>query len=132
MEVLEFMKTMQKICASHLTCENCEFKKIPGQCNLTGRNADLKAIIETVMRWEEDHKYDVTPSDIDELKGNLVKLENRFTEVIEKIDELIDDAGECQFGLCDSTRKSARESYDRAKQLIENYHSMMDEAEVGL
>ena len=123
MEALEFAKTMRKICA---------FKKIPGQCNLAVQGADLKAIIETVVRWEEDHKYDVTPSDIDELKENLVTLENRFTEVIVKIDELIDDAGECQFGLCDSTRKEARESYDRAKQLIENYNSKMDEAEVGL
>lgn len=132
MEALEFAKTMQKICASHLTCESCEFEKIPGQCNLAIQNADLKAIIETVKRWEEDHKYDVTPSDIDELKGKLVILENRFTEVIGKIDELIDDAVECQFGLCDSTRKAARESYDRAKELIENYNSVMDEAEVGL
>lgn len=132
MEALEFATTMRKICASHLTCESCELDKIPGKCNLTVSRSNLETLFEIVARWEEDHKYDVTPSDIDELKGKRVILENRFTEVIGKIEELIDDAGECQFGLCDSTRKAARESYDRAKQLIENYNSMMDETEVGL
>lgn len=132
MEALEFATTMRKICASHLTCESCELNQIPGKCNLTVSRNNLETLFEIVARWEEDHKYDVTPSDIDELKGKLVILENRFTEVIGKIDELIDDAGTCHPGLCDSTRKAARESYDRAKQLIENYNSMMDETEVGL
>ena len=131
MEALEFANTLRKMCESHTTCESCELKDIQGGCNLSMR-CDREAVVEAVERWGEEHKYDVTPSAIDELKGKRDALESRFAEAMEKLDELIGKSEACYPSLCDSTRKAAHESYDSAKQLIENYNIMMDEAEVGL
>lgn len=132
MEALEFVNTLRKMCESHISCESCELKDIPGRCNLPTMKCDRKAVVEAVARWEEEHRYDVTPSAMDELKGKRNALETRFAEAMEKLDELIGKAGACYPCLCDSTRKAAHESYDRAKQMIENYNSVIDEAEVGL
>lgn len=105
---------------------------IPGRCNLSSVRCDRKAVVEAVTRWEEEHRYDVTPSAMDELKGERDALESRFAEAMEKLDELIGKAGACYPCLCDSTRKAAHESYDSAKQLIEICNNVMDEAGVGL
>lgn len=129
MEALEFAETLQKMCESHTTCESCELKDIPGRCNLSSMRSDRKAVVEAVARWKEEHRYDVTPSAMDELRGKRDALETRFAEAMEKLDELIGKAGACYPCLCDSTRKASHESYDSALERIENYNDAMDEAE---
>lgn len=128
MEAVEFVNTLRKMCESHISCESCELKDIPGRCNLSSLKCDRKAVVEAVTRWEEEHRYDVTPSAMDELKGKRDALESRFAEAMEKLDELIGKAGACYPCLCDSTRKAAHESYDSAKRMIEICNNVMDEA----
>lgn len=129
MDAVEFAKTIRKMCESHTTCESCELKDIQGRCNISSLRCDREAVVEAVERWKEEHKYDVTPSAMDELRGKRNALEIRFAAAMEKLDELIGKAGAGYPCLCDSTRKNARENYDSAWERIENYNDAMDEAE---
>lgn len=132
MDAVEFAKTLRKICRSHTNCVECEFMKVQGHCCITNPEADHAGMVAAAEQWAKERRREVTLAELTTIKSDRDKLAARFGAVNEKINALIASAEAIGYGFgseCEASREAARENYDLAQGLIEEYNAALDEIE---